>query len=140
MEELPDKIIGLDQIRINRDIGKICKCEKRKFVIDTTNRRVTCHSCGSVVDPYEAIVDLSTQHEEFNRQVERLLEQKKQLAAYKPYLRIIKSLESSYRGRKMLPRCPRCSEPFYLEELVSWTNKQYAERRIEKWKEQNATK
>ncbi|WP_257128401.1 hypothetical protein [Bacillus wiedmannii] len=40
----------------------------------------------------------------------------------------------------MLPRCPRCSEPFYLEELVSWTNKQYVERRIEKWKEQKQTK
>ncbi|WP_257150920.1 hypothetical protein [Bacillus toyonensis] len=59
MEELPDKIIGLDQTRINRGIGKICKCKNRKFVIDTTNKRITCHSCGSVVDPYDAIVDLS---------------------------------------------------------------------------------
>ncbi|WP_242661563.1 hypothetical protein [Bacillus wiedmannii] len=23
------------------------------------NKRVTCHSCGSVVDPYDAIVDVS---------------------------------------------------------------------------------
>ncbi|WP_416808015.1 hypothetical protein [Bacillus thuringiensis] len=140
MEGLPDKIIGLDQIRINRGIGKICKCENRKFVLDTTNKRVTCHSCGSVVDPYEAIVDLANQREEFNRQAELLLEQKKQLAAYKPHLRIIKSLEKSYRGRKMLPYCPRCSEPFYLEELTHWMGISYAERRIEKWKEQNQTK
>ncbi|MCU5146586.1 hypothetical protein NST86_10655 [Bacillus sp. FSL L8-0199] len=90
--------------------------------------------------PYDAIVDLSIQHEEFNRQVETLLEQKKLLAAYKPHLRSIKSLESSYRGRMMLLRCPRYRKPFYLEELVSWTNKKYAEKRIEKWKEQKQTK
>ncbi|KAA6468910.1 MULTISPECIES: hypothetical protein [Bacillus cereus group] len=107
MKELPNKIIGLDQICINRGIGKICKSKNRKFVLDTTNKRVTYHSCGSVVDPYDAIVDLSIQHEEFNRQVELLLEQKKQLTAYNSHLRIIKSLESIYRGRMMLLRCPR---------------------------------
>ncbi|WP_235190151.1 hypothetical protein [Bacillus gaemokensis] len=68
------------------------------------------------------------------------MEQKKQLAAYKTHLRIIKSLESSYRGRKMLPSCPRCGEPFYLEELTAWIGKEYAERRIVKWKEENSTK
>ncbi|MGQ3740562.1 hypothetical protein [Bacillus sp. Fil] len=103
MEELPGKINGLDQIRINRSIGKICKHESRKFVLDTTHKRVTCYSCDAIVNPYEAILDLANQREEFNRQAKLLLEQKKQLAAYKPHLRIIKSLESSYRGRKMLP-------------------------------------
>ncbi|MCS3597997.1 MULTISPECIES: hypothetical protein [Bacillus] len=40
----------------------------------------------------------------------------------------------------MLPYCPRCREPFYLEELTHWMGISYAERRIEKWKEQNQTK
>lgn len=120
MNQLPDKIIGLDQLRINRGIRKICKCDNRKFVIDTTNRRVTCSSCGAIIDPYEAIVDIASQHEEFNRQVEHLLDQRIELEKYKPHLWVIKSLESSYRGRKMLPCCPRCNGPFYDEEIFDY--------------------
>lgn len=134
-KELPDKIIGLDQVRISRGLGKICKCNKRKFVIDTDNRRITCNSCGAVVDPYEAMLDLAGQHEEYNRQAEYLLEQKKQITKYKPWLRVIKNLESHYRGHQMLPVCPRCSEAFYLEELTSWVGKKFGDALIKKYQE-----
>lgn len=137
MEELPNRIIGLDQVRIDRGLGKICKCKNRKFVIDTDNRRVTCASCGAVVDPYDALYDLAHQDEERNRQVESLLEQRKKIAEYKPHLVIIKRLEKQYRGHELIPNCPRCGEPFYLEELNSWTGKRYADARIEKFKEIN---
>lgn len=139
-KDLPDRVIGLDQVRIIRGLEKICKCEKRKFVIDTRNRRVTCNSCGSVVDPYDALYDLSLQDEERTKQVEHLLEQRREIANYKPWLVVIKRLESKYRGHKMLPNCPRCDEPFYLEELVSWSGKPYADARIRKWKEANPKK
>ncbi|MDY0396800.1 hypothetical protein RWE15_24000 [Virgibacillus halophilus] len=76
-KNLPDKIIGLDQVRINRGLEKICKCEKRKFMIDTKNRRVTCRSCGAVLDPYDALYELAYADEERNRQIEQFFEQKK---------------------------------------------------------------
>ncbi|MDY0395401.1 hypothetical protein ACFSMW_13410 [Virgibacillus halophilus] len=134
MNDLPDKVIGLDQIRINRGLEKICKCEKRKFMIDTKNRRITCQSCGAVVDPYEAMYELAMNGERLQEQVENLLEQRKQIADYKPWLVTIKKLEKQYRGRKMLPCCPRCSEPFYLEELTTWNGKQFADAKIKKWR------
>lgn len=134
-EKLPEKVIGLDLIRISRGLGKICKCDKRKFVIDTDNRRVNCSSCGAIVDPFEAMLEMAGRHEDYNRQVEHLLEQKKQIADYKPWLKVIKNLESQYRGRKMIPVCPRCSEPFYLEELTRWMGKPYAEARMKKYAE-----
>lgn len=133
--ELPNKIIGLDQVRISRGLGKICKCENRAFVIDTDNRRVTCASCGAVIDPYDALYDLAYQDEKRNRQIESLLEQRKQIVAYKPWLVVIKRLEEQYRGHKMIPDCPRCGQPFYLEEIRSWTGKPYADARIKKYKE-----
>ena len=135
--ELPDKIIGLDQVRINRGVGKICKCKNRKFVMDTDNRRINCASCGAIVDPYDALYDIAYQDEERTSQVEHLLSQRKEIAAYKPWLVIIKRIEENYRGHKMIPNCPRCREPFYLEELVSWTGKQYADARINKFKEEH---
>lgn len=137
MQELPNRIIGLDQIRINRGLGKICKCENRKFIIDTDNRRVTCAGCGAVVDPYDALYDLAHQDEERNRQVEMLLKQRKEIAEYKPYLVVIKKLEKQYRGYKLIPNCPRCGEPFYLEELNTWAGKKFADARIEKFKKFN---
>jgi len=136
-EELPARVIGLDQIRIARGMGKICKCENRTFVIDTDNRRVTCGGCSAVVDPYDALYELAYNDERRTRDVERLMEQRKEIASYKPWLVVIKSLESHYRGHKMLPYCPRCSEPFYLEEIVGWVARDYADARIKQFKKEH---
>lgn len=137
LEKLPDKIVELDQIRINRSLDKICTCKKRKFVMDTTNRRVICSSCGVQIDPHEAMLELAFNGERLKDQVNRLLEQQKQLANYKPWLVAVRRIEKKYRGKKMLPNCPRCDEPFYLEELVFWTGKEFAEKRIRTWKGEN---
>ncbi|WP_305153875.1 hypothetical protein [uncultured Clostridium sp.] len=140
MDELPDKIIGLDQIRINRGLDKICKCRYRKFILDTTNKKVLCASCGAEVEAYEALCELAEQDEEKTRQLEILLEQKKKLDNYKPWLKVIKELETKYRGYKAIPMCPRCKEPFYLEEISSWYGKEVADFLIEKFKEKKNDK
>lgn len=128
-EYLPDKIVGLDQIRINRSLQKICKCEKRKFVMDTTNRRVTCNGCGAVVDPYEALLEIATNDERRTEQVKHLLEQQKQVMNYKPHLKVFKNLEQQYKRKKlkereMLPCCPECDSPFYFEHINFWINRE----------------
>lgn len=135
MKELPDKIISIDQLIINRRLEKDCKCQERKFVVDTQNRRIQCGICGAVVDAYEAMYELSKNGEALQRQTERLLEQRRQIMDYKPWLLTIRNLEKQYRGQKMLPNCPRCKEPFYLEELVSWMGKPFADARIKEYKE-----
>jgi hypothetical protein len=134
-EHLPEKLVSLDQLRISRGLEKICKCDDRRFIIDTANRRVNCNSCGAVVDPYEAILEIANNREAYVRELERLYEQRKQIVNYKPHLVVIKDLERQYRGRQMLPNCPRCYEPFYLEELTAWTGKPYADSRIKKFKD-----
>lgn len=135
--ELPDKIIQMDQIRINRNLDKLCTCDKRKYTIDSNNKRVLCSSCGSVVDAYDAMLDMARNFERINADQERMLEQRKQIANYKPWLLTIRNLEKQYRGKKTLPCCPRCDEPFYLEELKSWFGKDFADARIRKWREEN---
>lgn len=71
-----------------------------------------------------------------NHEVNRLREQAKALQNYKPWLKTIRYLEKQYRGKRMLPECPRCNAPFYLEELTSWTGREFASARIAKWREQ----
>lgn len=134
-DKFPEKVIEMDQVRINRGLEKICKCEKRKFLIDTQNRRVTCASCGAVVDGYDAVYEIAMHRERFNDEVKALLEQRKQIINYKPWLLTIRKLESKYRGQKTIPCCPRCDEPFYLDELVTWMGKPYADARIKRFKE-----
>lgn len=137
--KLPEKIIDLDQLRINRNIDKLCKCHERNFVLDTTNKRIICGGCGSEVDPYDALFELASNGNRLKRQVEQLLEQRKQILDYKPWLLTIRNLEKKYRGKRMLPCCPTCDEPFYLEELVSWMGKEFADARIKR-RNQNAEK
>lgn len=133
--KLPEKIIEIDQLRINRNIDKLCTCHNRRFMLDTTNKRVICNECGTEVDPYQAMYEMATSAEGLKKQVERLLEQRKQILDYKPWLVTIRKLESKYRGKKMLPNCPRCDEPFYLEELTRWTGREFADARIKRVKE-----
>lgn len=129
-------ITRLDKIRIERGLGKVCKCKNRTFIIDTDNRRVTCGQCGAVIDPYDALYDIAFEDERRNESLERMRAQAEEIANYKPYLKVIKRLEKDYRGRKMLPNCPRCHQPFYLEELTSWTGRKFAEALIEKHSKQ----
>lgn len=135
-DELPDKLIQLDHIRINRGVDRICTCTNRKYILDTTNRRVNCSSCGAVIDPYDAMYDLSKKSERMVSDAERLLEQRKQILNYKPWLLTIRSLEKQYRGKKKIPCCPRCDEPFYLEELVHWMGKPFADARIKRYQDE----
>lgn len=132
MNNLPKNIIKFDKIRISKNEEKICTCKNSGFVIDSNNRRVYCDKCDALIDPYDALYQLATNGNELQKQVDGLLEQRKQLQEYKPWLIIIRELEKQYRGRKMIPICPSCGEPFYLEELSSWMNKEFAHDRIVK--------
>lgn len=138
-KQLPEKIVQIDQIRINRGLDKVCKCESRKYTLDTTNRRVYCSSCGVQVDPYDAMYDMAFRWEQVNQQLKMSFEQMKQLSDYKPWLLTIRSLEKQYRGKKTLPCCPRCDQPFYLEELNHWMGKPFADAMIKRWREENDT-
>ena len=130
MDQLPDKIIDIDIIRANWNFKKRCECRNRTFVLDPKNREVHCGQCGEVVDPFDALMELCNNYERINEQLRHSLEQKRELDKYKPHLNVIKKLEHNYRGKKLIPDCPVCGEPFYLEELNCWTGWQYGEARI----------
>lgn len=136
-EELPDKVVDIDVLRINRNISKRCQCQDKRFVVDPQNRAVHCGTCGAWVDPYDAIYHLATKKERMIEQVTSLLEQRREISRYKPHLVVIKQLERQYRGKKMLPTCPHCHEAFYLEELTFWTNAELVKRKRAKEKHED---
>ena len=129
-DDIPrDTLSEIDVLRVNYSAKKNCKCPSPKYVVDTQNHIIECEKCGAYVDPFAAMLALAKRHEELNAQLERMNKKRKEIAAYKPHLVVIKRLEREYRGRKMLPCCPHCKKPFYLEKIDSWVNTELAEKR-----------
>jgi len=129
-DNLPEKVIPISTLRINRDKNKKCTCYNRKFEIDTQNREISCQECGAVIDPYDALFDIASHYEQLNEEVTYILEQRKILAKWKPHLVAMRKLEGIYRGSDMLPCCPHCNGGIYANELlVSYVSKKHEEQR-----------
>lgn len=133
MEELPDKVKRIDVLRVEYGKRKLCECFQPHYEVDYQNRLVYCKDCGAIVDPFETIVELARHYERLGEQVEALLEQRRQIANYKPHLVAIKELEQHYRAQKysMVPCCPHCGEAFDLPELTHWANRAFLKKKEE---------
>ena len=127
-EHLPEQIIELKAFRIKRDREKLCQCKEKNIEVDPINRVVSCGKCGAWIEPFEALLYMATEHENHYREVKELLAQRREIANYKPHLIVIRKLEERYRGRKMLPECPRCKQPFFFEEIDGWINREWYEK------------
>ena len=128
-DDLPESIIHDDAIRIAVGVGKRCTCNERKFVVDVVNREVTCGKCGAPVDAFEAIKELAYNRDRLVRETEYLLEQRRQLVKWRPWLIVFRDLERQYRGRTMLPACPNCGKSFRFEDIRAWHGVGYEESR-----------
>ena len=127
MDKLPKKIVRFDTLRIERGIAKFCVCRDPHYEIDEENRIVRCMDCGAIVDPLVALLQIAKDVEKWSNYTEQLLEQRRQIANYQPRQVVIKELEKWYVGAERdhtEPTCPRCGEPFALQELLSvpWCN------------------
>lgn len=136
MDQLPDKVINLEVLRINHNIDKRCKCQDRNFVVDSENREVTCGKCGARLDPFDSLAELARSRERITNENRRLLEERKQIINYKPHMLVFRGLEKEYRGKKMIPYCPHCHRGFFFEEISGWTNREMEERRRQKEKDE----
>lgn len=125
-DKLPDKLVQIDALRVNRHAKLHCSCTSPLFEVDTKNQTVQCTKCGAFISPFSALIWIADKASELNGQLERLYEQRKELRSYKPHLVAIRHLEQQYRGRKKLPCCPRCREPFYLEDIRFWQDVRFA--------------
>ncbi len=136
MGELPDNIKRIDVLKIEKAKRKLCNCYTHRYIIDNGNKLVYCQDCGAIIDPFEALSGLAFHYEHLGDQVNSLLEQRREIVNYKPWLMTFRSLESQYRGKTMLPCCPSCLKPFFFEEINAWSNRQMEELRRKKEKEQ----
>ena len=123
-DKLPDNVIPITTLRINYDKKKKCTCRDTKFEVDYQNKEVICTECGSVVQPFDAICKLAQHYDRVQAEVRNLLDQRKQILNWKPWLLPVRDIERIYRGGDMLPCCPHCGRGILAGEMTSATNKQ----------------
>lgn len=126
-----NKVISFDVIKINRDCRKICTCKPPAYEIDVKNRLIQCTECGAYIDPFDAMVELATNGERLEKQLEELIERKKSYAKevnelYTKRFRLKKfrDLQNCYL-KDLMPYCPRCEQPFDPTEITSHSHKNY---------------
>jgi len=102
--------------RVERGREKLCRCKKPKYEIDTVNRIVMCTRCGSITDPFDALLNLSQNWERYEEYQETALKKCRVYGemADKELRRrfrnkIFKDLEKQY-FQGLLPHCPNCDE------------------------------
>ena len=132
MDELPDKIIQLTALRRNNNLSKRCACLHPRYEIDENCREVICAQCGAKVDAFDALAHLARDSEWWQREVESLLEQRKEIANWKPHLPALKNMERENR-QGMIPVCPHCGKGIKVEEITGYTNRaRYEQEKIGK--------
>ena len=117
MDELPNNVTPISTLIINRNKRKECTCIDRRFEIDTVNNEILCASCGVIVDPFDAMLDIATRYERINQEVQHLLDQRKQILNWKPHLLTVRKIEQIYRG-SMILSCPHCGRGILADELT----------------------
>lgn len=137
--KLKDKIVDFTAIKLEKNVGKVCRCKRTQYIVDEKQYRVYCSQCGAQVEAFKALLDIATTGSQYYEQISRLQEQRKQLEDYRPTRRVLKRIEeiintSTFR-HKPRPICPCCDEPFLLEELErgrQWRGGHEVEDRISK--------
>ena len=126
------KITQLEVLRTNHNYKKNCTCEQIHYILDTENHIVRCRDCEAIIDPYVALLNLSKQYKQINQQIQCMQEAAIQLKHYKPWRRGMKDFEKHFNDGTMLPVCPHCHTPFYINELNQWINKMFYPNGVKK--------
>lgn len=114
---LPDNIISLVEVLEVRGYKKFCP--HNRFIIDAEKRRVECKDCGDEVTAFDALEIIAKEGSWYRARIEELAKQRKQLLDWQPHLIAVRELERMWRGRKILPICPRCQRGITAEELAN---------------------
>lgn len=120
MDNLPEKVMRIDVLRIEHNSQTQCRCKKPIYELDTHNRFVYCAECGAIVDAFDALYKMAKDYDSINRDVEMALRQAKELATYKPHLRRLRDIEQ-HHNKNLYPLCPNCSKAIRIENINSYT-------------------
>lgn len=110
---------------------KHCNCLNRHFIIDETNREVTCSKCGCTIEPFEALLEIAKGCNKVDKYLEDRYEYAVELEKWFKNNKIpteIKWLVDKYRSSKAinsLPECPHCHKNFNFSDIKTFSNPKF---------------
>lgn len=113
---------------VHARLEKTCTCKPKQIKIDIANRELECSICGAKLDPFDVVVDMYRQEDNYWRIMKALRCQCEDLEKWQLNNRMGKKLRdfASNLRQGLIPKCPHCREPFDLENLTTWCSKEYA--------------
>ena len=119
----------LKRALISKHLGKLCECKNRTILVDKHNRRLECSECGAPLDAFDVVADLCFSEHMYYSSLKFMRQEKEELEKWMLNNRMGSALRkiASYIRRGLIPNCPHCKMPFDLDNLTSWTSKEYAE-------------
>lgn len=129
MDDIPtieefNNVINLNPM-IQQNKKKRCKCKNKKFNIDFINREVTCSKCGQIVEPFEALVELTLNDGMYNAYIRNrykmAIDVEKWIHKHKEPI-ALKNVIEQYK-KDLRPYCPHCKKMIDLTKILSWGHK-----------------
>ena len=119
----------LKRALISKHLGKLCECKNRTILVDKHNRRLECSECGAPLDAFDVVADLCFNEHMYYSSLKFMRQEKEELEKWMLNNRMGSALReiAIYIRRGLIPNCPHCKMPFDLDNLTSWTSKEYAE-------------
>lgn len=114
------KVVDIGDLRVARGKTRREKatCKHSSVVYDQGERRVWCEDCEEEIDPFDAFERLVSQHSAAWDQINKRAKEVADAEAFTLRSRAAKLLDEVWRGRKMAPCCPHCSEAILPEDVV----------------------
>lgn len=130
---MKNKLIDFNLMRINKNAQKICRCNPPQYEIDITNRLIQCTKCNAYIHPFDALLYLAENYEQYKDEIEKLQRERNyyakevnELLVKRFRMNVFRNLQNSYM-RGMVPYCPHCERPFDPTEIDHYTNKNYCD-------------
>lgn len=127
-------IVSFSLFKVEKGREKICRCNPPRYIVDTTNRIVTCDECGATLDAFEALHTICNYMEsyiEYQKQAVERIKTYRQLADEEWRRRMknkaFKDMDKQYQ-QGLYPLCPKCGEQFDPVEIKEWRNKMFYEQ------------
>lgn len=126
LETENDGVLSFTLYKIEKGREKICKCNPPHYVLDEVNRLVICNDCGAVVEPFEALLQMTKYIDEFaeyQRESINKINVYREMANEESRRRMknkaFKDMDRNYQ-KGLYPYCPECGKIFDPAKIIRW--------------------
>lgn len=110
---------------------KICRCEKKHYLLDFQNRLVYCKTCGAIIDPFDALMNMAKNAERIEKSIGFWKHLAKEEEKSYNRFRGVNDITKKHR-MGLVPVCPHCKEPVEPEDIKRFVKSEHIKEQPKK--------